>query len=164
MSEGRVRLRLQGEPEALTLPVREGEARVRVRAPSIAIVAAVRAADADAFATMIAEAASGRAVIEQRAAVRAKAGAETIDGVLRASSDALPGALDALIAHGADDALRVVIGAPFVALARADLSVLITSGSTPVQWDPQLRAMRDRFELVIPEPRPGLARALVARL
>lgn len=169
MSEGRVRLRLAKDAAAQgdsALPVREGEARAPLGSPSIAVVAAVRGADAEAFAAQLAEAAagSGAAATTWRAALRERAGAETSEGTLRASAHAIGDALDALVAGAGEAALRIAIGAPFVALRRADVSVLVTSGAAPVHWDPDLRALRDRFELIVAEPREGLARALIERM
>lgn len=171
MSDGRVRLRLgkdAGAPAA-TLPIREGDARAPLGTPSIAVVAAVRAADAGVLAAQLEQAArtAGARVITWRASLREREGAETSEGVVRASADAIAPAVDALVAgvESADErTLRIAIGAPFVALRRADLSVLLTAGASSVHWDPELRALRDRFELLVPEPREGLARALVERL
>ena len=174
MSEARVRLRLAGEPDVVELPSRDDGARVPLPGPSVAVVAAhegaVRAAAE--LAARLADAtdatgAAGSPVL--RASVRARPGASRTEHpgeiVLHASADALEAAIDGALAEvPAGAGLRVVVGAPFVALYRARVSILVTGGVSRVAWEPSLRAMADRFDVLLPEARPGFARALRARL
>ena len=171
MSEARVRLRLAGEPDVVELPSRDDDARVPLPGPSVAVVAAhegaVRAAAELAARLADATGAAGAPIL--RASVRARPGASRTEHpgeiVLHASADALEAAIDGALAEvPAGAGLRVVVGAPFVALYRARVSILVTGGVSRVAWEPSLRAMADRFDVLLPEARPGFARALRARL
>jgi hypothetical protein len=176
MSEGRLRLRLAGEPVTLRVPVRAEETRAALPGLWVAVVSAAGAHGggapaAEAFGAQLAEALrrEGHAPRTWRAALRARAGAERAEtsgteGVLRASAEALPAALDAWIEDAPTSAPTIALGLPWVALRRPRVAVLLTAGASPVHWEPEIRELRERFELVIPEPRPGLARALVRRL
>jgi hypothetical protein len=134
--------------------------------PTVALVAAAGAGP-EGFGDALEDAARAmdRSVARHQLVLRARPGLERIEegrGVLlRVGLDALDQALDALDPT-AD--LRVAIGAPYVALARPTLSILVTRGLPPVSWEPSLRAIRDRFHLVVAEPGPGLARELALRL
>ena len=171
MSEARVRLRLSGEPDVVELPSRDDDARVSLPGPSVVVVAAhegaVRATAELAARLADATGAAGSPIL--RASVRARPGASRTEHpgeiVLHASADALEPAIDGALAEvPAGVGLRVFVGAPFVALYRARVSILVTSGVSRVAWEPSLRAMTGRFDVLLPEARPGFARALRARL
>ena len=153
----RVRLRLSGEEPLAPLEVAADPAPIGC----IALAGAHGGIDPEPMARALAE---GRPVARWRAIVRVREGAETIekDGetIVRASPAEIDAALDALRA----DALAVAIGSAFVARRRPRLAILITGGAGPVQWEPSIRAIRDRFDLVIDEARPALARELAQRL
>lgn len=153
-----VRLRLSGEPAAARIPVRDDPPALSA---VIAVVGACDAADEGAMARALAEAAGGA---RWRAQAWSREGSEIAerDGeqVLRAAPAELDSALEGLRAEG----LVVALGAAFVALRRPALAILVTGGASPVQWDPDVRALRDRFQLIVEEPRPALARELVAAI
>lgn len=161
----RVRLRLAGESGPSTLPVVADEERIALPRPSVVIVAASPRADAVGMADAIASAAG--ASTRWRVQQREREGTERADTpsekVLRASEAELAAGIATLVAEGADG-LLVAVGAPLVSLARPDLAILVTGHAAPVQWEPALRAIRDRFELIVAEPRPALAVELAKRL
>jgi len=153
----RVRLRLSGDAAPVELPIASDPPPIAC----IAIVGAHEGIDAEPMARALAE---GRSVARWRAHLRAREGAETIENDGETSVRASLGELDAAIGALRADATAIAIGAAFVALRRPQLAILITGGAGPVQWDPAIRALRDRFDLVIEEARPALARELAQRL
>lgn len=169
MSDGRVRLRLAGEAgQSAPLPVVSEEARVVLPEPTLAIAGP----GAEALAGQIREAARalGATVHLWHAHVRAGGDTEQVAAApeemrVRAPAGAMEDALHDLVRQGGEGAsLRIAVGAPFVALRRATLSILVTGGGPAVEWDPALRSLRDRFELVLGEPRSALARELARRV
>lgn len=155
MAEPLVRLRLAGEP-AIELPIERDPRPIAC----VAICGAHDGVDVEPLARAL----GGAPVARWRAIVRAREGAETIerDGeiVVRAAPSEMAQAIDALRSEGT----AIAVGRAFVALRRPSLAILITGGAPPVQWDPEIRTLRDRFDLVIEEARPGLARELAKRL
>lgn len=153
----RVRLRLTGEIDAAELPIASAPIALD---RCVAVVAAHGALDIAPFARALRAALGGRLV---RAVVRAREGSEIVEGgdetLVRASAGALEAAIESL---GAIEG--VLIGAAFVALRRPRSAILITGGASPAQWDPSIRALRERFDLVLEEPRAGLPGALAACL
>lgn len=173
MSEGRVRLRLADEGGASELPEAEESARVVLPAPSIAVAAAHEGAPAEAMADALARAAveAGQALVRWRALLGRHEGATWSEEgggetVVCASVRAFAGAIAARLAAMPlpEGAMLVALGPAFVAACRPTLSILVTGGASPVQWDPAIRRIRDRFELTIAEPRARLAHRLVAGL
>jgi hypothetical protein len=163
---GPVPLRLRGAIDAAVPVSREP----RPLAGAIAIVAASERADADGMARMLGAAAREERKLEVatwRARARARASAEIREEggatVIAASVDRIAAAIDDVVrARSAE--LVIAIGAPFVALYAPTLAILVTAGDAPLRWDPLVRSIRDRFALVIEEPRPRLARELVRRI
>lgn len=171
----RVRLRLAGAPAADAAPIAEESARIALPDPSIAVVATVRERDAEAMAAALVTAAreAGLAAVQWRARLRSASDAgvdverSEEDGalVIRAPAGAIGAAIAELArAAGASGTLHVVVGAPFVAIARPTLAIAVGAAGAVVRWDPAVRALRDRLDLIVDEPRPGLAPWLVARL
>lgn len=167
---GRLRLRLAGEPSSARLPVADDDARIALPAPTIAVVGAVDGSEADPFAERLAEAATtaNASVAVWSVALRSASGSERRDRGPRtfvyADAATVGAAIEHLARAPATHALRIAIGAAFVALARPTLAVLVTGGAASVHWDPDVRAIRERFELTIEQARPALARALVEQL
>lgn len=156
MSDDRVRLRLAGEPAADALPILDDPPALP---GAIAIVGAHAGIDVEPMVRALRDALGAPVT---RVSLRTREGSEVIEGdetIVRASSSAIDATLAALPGAG-----RIVVGAAFVALRRPRLAILITGGASPVQWDPTIRALRERFDLVLEDPRASLARELARQL
>ena len=160
MSEapGKVRLRLRGEPdEGPELPIlADGPALVRT-------VAVVGAHGAVALGPLLAGlraalpgAAEVRAILTRAGAASATEGGAL---VLRAG----PSEMAAQLAALDPGALRIGVGAAFVALARPGLTILLTAGASRAEWEPRIRQLRPRFDLVLDQHRDRLAADLATR-
>lgn len=64
--------------------------------------------------------------------------------------------------HGAE--LLITTGAAIVAIRRPRVSILVTDRRAPSEWGADVRSVRDRIDLLVPELDPILARELLARL
>jgi hypothetical protein len=158
------------EPDAFVLAERAEGVRIPLPRPSIAVVAAHDGARAVAMSELVgcAARAEGRPVVRWRAELRSRPGAEWEDAgeewIVRASADAFAEAIETRAPAVPSGAVLVVTGAAFVAACRPTLAILITERASAVHWDPVVRAIRDRFDVVLSEPREALARRLVAGL
>ena len=85
----------------------------------------------------------------QRPAARVAAPASELAACVREGLAGL-GELDAMVS----------LGAAFPALFRPRLVVLLTDGLASPGWSPEVRAVRDRVDLELSDPRPGVARGL----
>ncbi len=86
------------------------------------------------------------------------------DLVIEAPLLALPASLlEAERSLGGVD-LVIGTGAALVALRRARVSILVTDRRVPSEWGADVRSVRERVDLVVPEIDPSLARELFARL
>ncbi len=109
----------------------------------------------------------GVAIAELRAVLRdgdvtveQRAGATEILAPLLEMPEAIARASDALPDH----ALLLASGVGIVAIRRPSVSVLVTRGRAPGDWPADVRSVRDRFELIVPELDATLARELVSRV
>ena len=84
--------------------------------------------------------------------------------VIRGSLLALPSALVDVESTLAGVDLVLATGLAFIAIRRPTLSVLITGGLASVEWKSEVRDLRHRFDLIIPELDAFLAGELVKRL
>lgn len=111
--------------------------------------------------------ASGRACVELRAALRD--GPVSIEGSAARTEIAaplleLPEAIARASAELPAHDLLLATGVGLVAIRRPEVSVLVTRGRAPSDWPADVRSVRHRFELIVPELDAHLARELVARV
>jgi len=84
--------------------------------------------------------------------------------VIRGSLLSLPGALMEVEHALAGADLVVATGLAFIAIRKPTLSVLITGGLASVEWKSEVRDLRHRFDLIVPELDAFLAGEIVTRL
>ncbi len=173
MNEHRIRLPVAGDrraraTEAELKSFAEEDARKPLPAPSVAIAGAGAIDFAHALREELMQ--SGRQFQVWFAETRVRAGSELTRGkdeewVLRASPNEMDAALQNLTEQSSEAAaMTIAVGVPFIAWRRATLSVHVTRGVPLLEWDGTLRDMRGRFDIVMADPRPMLARELVSRL
>jgi hypothetical protein len=154
------RLRLAGEPQGAALPIRAEAERIDLGPRSIAVAGA----QADAMAALLSEGGASRWRAQLRQAPGEVVEASGPETIVRASADAIERAIERLAASYDRGEPLVAVGEAFVAIARPRLAILVTGGAPAVSWAGDLRALRDRFDLVVEEPRPSLARELARAL
>lgn len=171
MSGQRVHLPVAGDrhsrmEDAPTLCIAEDSERRPLPTPSIAIAGA----GASKFAAALQREFGHRSRVWV-AELRAREGAELTRGnngewILRASGTEMDTGIEKLIERDADPMsdVTIAVGAPFIASWRATISVLVTLGVPVLEWERSIRDLRGRFDLVISEPRPILARELSKRV
>jgi hypothetical protein len=173
VNEHRVHLPVAGDrraraEEAEPLPIAEESARKLLPVPSVAVAGAGAIDFVHALSKELVL--SGHSPRVWLAETRVRGGADVMRGtggewVLRASPNEMDTAIEDLVRRNAPTAsLTIAMGAPFIALRRATISVLVTRGVPLLEWDRPLREIRDRFDIVVTEPRPMLAHELVQRL
>ena len=84
--------------------------------------------------------------------------------VIRGALLALPSALVEVEAEFAETDLVLATGLAFIAIRKPSLSVLITGGLASVEWKSEVRDLRHRFDLIVPELDAFLAGEIVKRL
>lgn len=132
------------------------DARHEPRVPIVAVVPAMRGASGAAL-----ELARVLASALGEAGVRAEVTSWAGEGAPE-SGDEVDAALAALA--GGDVRIAVVVGARAAAIAKTVITIAITSGLPPSTWDASARAIRDRIDLELSEPRPGVALGLATAL
>jgi len=160
----RVRLPLAGD-EPVELPPVDDALRLAFGAPCIAVVGVERGLAEGALEVLRGACASSAVRhAELHAVLASREGARHEPPRLEASLPEMPAALlDAerrLPAH----ALVLSSGVALVAIRRPTVSILVTRGRSPGDWRIDVRSVRHRFELIVPELEPALARELVVRL
>jgi hypothetical protein len=160
----RVRLPLAAtDPEEL--PPVDDALRLPFEKPSLAVVGVEPGLVERALAALReACAGAGRKVAEVHAVLAAREGARLDGDRVHASLFEVPEALlraeRALQAHD----LVLASGVALVAIRRPTVSILVTRGRAAGDWPMDVRSVRHRFELIVPELDAALARELVARL
>lgn len=166
MARGGKRLPLVGDPASQAPAAWPLEpAPPPTELPSIAIVRG-HAGAADGFAELLEGALRARGTEVTRLRVEIGIEAEPTPagaGVLRAAPSRMLDAVTALLASAPASGVLLLEGVAFVSTRRATLSVLIDAGAGPLSLDEPVRAVRDRFDLILPEPRAQLALELAAR-
>jgi hypothetical protein len=111
---------------------------------------------------------AGREVHEVLAELRHAAGyalePQGAATVIHAHPDALLEALGAVGARCGPGSFTIGVGAPFAAAVEADRVVWIEGSATLLTLPAALRPVARRADLVLEEPREGVARALARRL
>lgn len=167
MSERRVRLPLAAvDPEEL--PPIDDALRAPFERPSIAIVSIDRREHEPTLESLRGAASGlGHVIAEIRTtlregAVAMESGSRGIElaAPLLEMPEALARAEQALPRH----ALLVASGVGLVAIRRPTVSVLVTRGRAASDWPVDVRSIRHRFELIVPELDATLARELVMRV
>jgi hypothetical protein len=161
---GRIRLPLaSAEPDEL--PPVDDALRLPFGAPSIAIVAVDGRGYGAALATLRAAAVeASRLVSELHAILSPRRGARLapprVEAALLDMPEALMAAERTLVSH----ALVLATGVAVVAIRRPTVAVLLTEGRPASDWPADVRSVRHRFDLIVPELDAVLARELIARI
>lgn len=172
---------LTGQEEAFDRPgeVRAMDARPVPDLPALAVVGAVPMAPAvrmvvelvralgDAGrkpgALLVRRRASGRSITaagaEHPVAVAGAKPAWLVDAAPEQASEALAEAWQRFPEGG----VVVTSGSDVPALYRPALTILVSGGLAPFAWATSVRAIRDRLDVELVEPRPGFAMELVRR-
>ena len=101
---------------------------------------------------------------ELHVVLRKTDGADVVLPVIRGSLLALPSALAEVEPRLAEADLVLATGLAFIAIRKPTLSVLITGGVPSVEWKSEVRDLRHRFDLIVPELDAFLAGEVVKRL
>jgi hypothetical protein len=161
---GRIRLPLaSAEPDEI--PPVDDALRLPFAAPSIALVA-IDPAAYDAALAMLRSAANqaSRRSAEVHAVLAPRESARVVPPRVEAALLDMPEALMAAErALGAHD-LVLATGAAVVAIRRPTVALLLTSGRPASDWPADVRSVRHRFDLIVPELDAVLARELIARI
>lgn len=160
----RIRLPLtSAEPDEI--PPVDDALRLPFAAPSIALVAVEPAGYGTALASLRRAAEDAlRRTAEIHAILAPRQTVRVVPPRVEASLLDMPEALmTAERALGAHD-LVLATGVAVVAIRRPTVAVLLTSGRLPADWPTDVRSVRHRFDLVVPELDAVLARELLARI
>lgn len=165
MSEGR-RVRLPLAPtDPEELPPVDDSLRLPFERPSLALVGVEEGLAERALAVLRdASAAAGRSFAEVHAVLSTREGVRREGARVEASLLEMPEALLAAERALPPHDLVLATGVALVAIRRPSVSILVTRGRAPGDWPMDVRSVRHRFELVVPELDVALARELVARL
>jgi hypothetical protein len=107
--------------------------------------------------------ARGARVARLTATLRAREGGEQVDDHVRASADAMRGALTRALAGLPSHELLVIEGPAAVALLDTRLAILTSPGSV-LALPPDVRALRGAFDLVLFAERAGVLDRIAAAL
>lgn len=169
----RVRLPLAGELREELPPVSDA-LRAPLALPCIALVSAGGGDALESGLVALREAlhealrsAQGESseLAELHAVLRTREGAELALPKVNASLLAMPAALleaEAALAAGRPRVL-LATGVALVAIRAPSLAILVTSGRSILDWSPDVRSVRHRFDLIVPELDRVLARELAER-
>ncbi len=160
----RVRLPLAGD-EPVELPPVDDALRLAFAAPSIAVVGVERGLVEGALEVLRgACVASGVRHAELHAVLASREGVRHEPPRLEASLLEMPAGLLEAERRLASHELVLASGVALVAIRRPTVSILVTRGRGPSDWRIDVRSVRHRFELIVPELEPALARELVVGL
>jgi hypothetical protein len=84
--------------------------------------------------------------------------------LVEAEPSAIAAGLGEALARLEGARIAVSLGAEVLAFVRPRFAVAIDRGASLVGWDPSVRAIRDRFDARLPEPRGGWAEGVVRAL
>ncbi|MFN9810727.1 MAG: hypothetical protein ACK6CU_13955 [Deltaproteobacteria bacterium] len=156
---------LPAEPDEL--PPIDDALRAPFSVPSIALVSVRRSALETSLRALRAGLESARMRFTELEVILRDGAATIVDTPtgrrLAAPLLALPACLAEVDAGLSDEAL-VTVGSAVVAIRAPRLSILLTAGLPSTEWDADVRSVRRRFDLVVPELDAALARELAARL